>query len=749
MSELYDESHDSAPADHGELPPSSDVAAGGAGSEERADAGPDEKALVQKLLKTIHGDKKHYKNVFQRMRKDMFMAMHGRDPDWPAKNYKANIVGRHINMKVAAIYAKNPKVVARRKEMMDFALWDENVQTLMQAMALLQQEMAKQNAAMEAARANPEAAMALGAAAMGHNGGPPMPDPAVAQAQALIQDVQTGMQRREMLKKFGRTLELLYANAMRQQTPLDFKSGMKSVVRRAATTGVGYVELGFQREYGVPPDVNNELDDARFRLKHLEEMLEDASEGEIDENSAEMAKLKAMIADLEARPQVLIRTGLTFKWHQATRVIPDRHCTQLGGFMGGKRLTTEEVMPKCDAEALFKVELGENYTPYNVKGEREGELKGVDMGEDYDKGIWAVDRNEDDMVCIFKHYDKRAGLVYYLCDGHDKLLQPAEAPDVTVPRFWPVYPLTFNQVESETELFGPSDVALLRDQQNELNRSRQGKREHRNAARPRFVFNNGTFDPDKDLPALETAGAFEMIGLTGDPSVDIAKRLQPFPMPGVDPNLYDANEVMQDGMLTVGAQAAQLGGTSKSTATEAAIADGAMSTSDASAVDDLDAFLTAIFRDGGIILMANMTKDQVVKIVGPGAVWVEDLGMSPEDIANEVFLEVEAGSSGKPNQPQEIRNFKDLAPLLLQVPGIPPEKLAKEAVRRLDDRLDLNEWYVEGLPAMVAQNRAQPMQPGADPAASDPNQQGGEGGDKTQTPSDPAGSGPAFGSNQM
>lgn len=740
-----------------------------------------DKALVTKIHNIIKADKKHFKKTFSRMKKDMFMAMWGRDPDWPEANYKANIVGRHIGQKTATLYAKNPRVVANRKEMMDFAVWDETPQSLVTAMQVMMQagpmlqEHAKAVASYQAALAAVSGMMPrpqvdpatgqpippigtdgampppLGAGAPTLPPPPPPLPPEVQNAQAIVADVQQGMSRRQLVKKFGKTLELVYANSMRQQTPLDFKSGMKTVVRRAATTGVGYIELGFQREYGVPPDIENELNDCRDRMKHLQALQQDLAEGEIDSNDAEMAELNEMMASLEAKPQACIRTGLTFKWLQATHVIPDKHCTFLGGFNDGKHVTVEEIMSKKDASEKFNHDFGQEYTPYNMKGEREGELKGVDMGENDYEGVFAVDHAEHDMLCIQKHFDKRAGLVYWLCEGHSQFLTPPAAPDVTVPRFWPIYPLTFNATESETELFGPSDVALLRDQQNELNRSRQGKREHRQAARPRFVAVNGTFDPDKDLPALESAAPFEIIMLTGDPQMDIKKRLQPFPMPGVDPNLYDTNEVMQDGVLTVGAAPSQLGGTSKSTATEAAIADGSVSTSDSSNIDDLDACLTALSRDGAIVLTDNLKKEDVVKQVGIGAVWVEDLveklGITPDDIHNEIFLEVAAGSSGKPNQPMEVRNFKELAPLLMQIPGISPDWLGREAIRRLDDRMDLNEAIVPGLPAMVAQNRAQPGQPGQDPGKSDPNQQGDKGGDKGPPPAGPAGTGPAMGDN--
>jgi hypothetical protein len=140
--------------------------------------------------------------------------------------------------------------------------------------------------------------------------------------------------------------------------------------------------------------------------------------------------------------------------------------------------------------------------------------------------------------------------------------------------------------------------------------------------------------------------------------------------------------------------------------------------------------------------------------------------MSLADIANELFLEVEAGSSGKPNQAVEVQNFQQLAPLLMQIPGITPYWLAKEAVKRLDDRIDLTEALSAGMPSIVTQNRmggmGGPQQqlppPGGDGAAppggaatSAPADQGSSG--AANGPAAPSmaqpGSEPAFGSNQV
>ena len=191
-----------------------------------------ERDLVEKLTRRIRDDREFFETPFKRMREDMDIARIGAKKEPTDDEYVANIIGRHINQKTASLYAKNPKAVARRRERLDFQVWDESLQSLMMAMQTVQMATAP----------IPTAA------------GPIPPDPMmiqspqVQQAIALVQDYEQGMAARDMAAKIGKTLEIMFAYYTSEQTPLDFKTSMKQLVRRACTTGVGYLKLGFQRE---------------------------------------------------------------------------------------------------------------------------------------------------------------------------------------------------------------------------------------------------------------------------------------------------------------------------------------------------------------------------------------------------------------------------------------------------------------------------------------------------------------------
>lgn len=679
-----------------------------------------ERLLVAKLQKRIRGDKEFHEPAFKKMREDMVLARRGAPEDWPASNYVANITGRHINQKVAALYAKDPKAVARRRERLDFAIWDESEASFMQALQIVQMGM---QAGLDPMTGQPLAAS----------------DPTFQQAMQLVQDVQQGMDARETATRIGKTMELLFDYFTKEQTPVDFKTSMKQMVRRSATTGVGYLKLGFQRELEQDPQIAERLADFRSQIAHVENLASEAADENNPHRETDNAELEASIAALQEQEYVLAREGLVFDFPDSTRVIPDRMTKHLTGFVGARWVTVEYLYTPDEVKEIFGVDLGKEFKEHSLDGTERHSQMSLDLDEE------VKDEDHHGLACVWEHYDRQSGTVYYLCDGHKSFLRAPGAPDIYVEDFWPVFALTFNEVEDEKNLFPPSDVRLMKDMQAEYNRARQGLREHRQAARPRFGSPKGALDDD-DKVAFATAEPFtvtEFNPLGDDP--DVRKLIQAVPIPGVDPNLYETGQTMQDVQLVAGAQEATFGAVSKATATESSIAESSRVASVDSNVDDLDAFLTRVARASGQVLLREMSIEQVKEIAGVGAVWPQ---MGLDEIAKEIFLEVEAGSSGRPNQAQEIRNWKEMLPFLVQMPNIAPTWLARETLRRLDDKMDLTQAITEGAPSIIAMNgltQAAPQDP-----ANAPEAQGGEGANNAPAaPGGPAGTDAGMGNNQV
>ena len=137
-------------------------------------------SLVGELQEDVRADKKHFRDTFKQMLDDMEVAWNGASRSWPKGNYKVNITQRFVRQKVASLYAKNPRAVAKCRPKLKYKVWDGTMQQLQMAMA-------------------------------------GKPDP--MSAMAIMQDVQAGKAEEEMYKKLGKTLECCFHYYIDEQIP--------------------------------------------------------------------------------------------------------------------------------------------------------------------------------------------------------------------------------------------------------------------------------------------------------------------------------------------------------------------------------------------------------------------------------------------------------------------------------------------------------------------------------------------------
>jgi hypothetical protein len=778
---------------------------------------PDEKRrkLVADWGSKVKKAKTKWEKVFKKMIRDQKFCA---GAQWPEETkiaafnddfndlYVANITLRHVKQRVAAVYAKNPKVIAKIRPRILSTVWDGTIQGLNDAQKTLQM----QQAAMEARQ---KLGMGLGlGVAMAQNpglaGGPPgaggsnpaageppgpppgaggggplatlsgkpefnwqaptagtppgapgAPNPAaslmsmlspqpgqqplfplppevppdeLSQAQAVIQDAKNVKTQFDMLKRIGRTLEILFTYEISQQQT-SFKSRMKMTCRRAATSGVGWVKVSFQRIMAPQPDADSVLGDSQTQLQFVQRVTADLADGVLTLDDPQVEQMRLVIQNLGQAQEIVMREGLTFSWPKSTALIPDEDCVTLRDFLGCNWVAEEYCLTPDEIQSTYKVDVGKNYTSYDRN----------DAGKDYQTPAF---RNQDmpgsgqaqqGCALVWEIFNKDDGLVYVVCDGYPDFLREPSEPEFYTDRFWPWFLIAFN--ETDGDVWPQSDVNLVRPMQLEINRSRQGLREHRFANRPKTAYAEGTLNND-DLDSLRNPPANALIAIQAlQPGQNIDQVLQAIKGVPIDPNLYQTNETFQDMLRVAGDQQADLGPTSGATATESNIAAQARATSTGSEVDDIDDTLSSMAQSAGQILLLNMSQDQVKKIVGPGAIWPQ---LTKGDVAQQMFLDIEAGSSGSPDQARELQNFERLAPILMQIPGIAPNFLAKEAISRMDDSIDLEDAIADGQPSVMAQNAVQPGASAGPPGSQPPGAQGPQGGANAPKPPAPQSSAP-------
>lgn len=678
---------------------------------------PKERAdLVKKWVERVKESRQHAQKRFEKMREDQKFV---RGEQWKGQTenderYVANITQRHVNQRVAALYAKNPTVVAKRRPTMDFVIWDERPESLKEAMMVL--------------------AQARQTVAMGGNVGmiPPHVAVQIEQASALLKEVQEAKTKRSMMDRMGRTLEILFNYYMNEQEPV-FKTQAKQLIRRVETCGVGYVKLGFQRQMQRRPEVSAELGDLTQRLSYLQRLAHEANEDGGD--GYEIEELRAAINTLQQEPEIIIKEGLVFDFPRSDAIIVDKRCINLKGFIGADFIAHQFLFSHEEIEEIYKIDLEGKVTAH-YESSADGVLREAS----------GQSNNNKDAACgkvlVFEIYHKPSGEMMTVADGYDDFITEPAPPPVRLERFWPIFTLTFNDVEDSKDIYPDSDVRLLRPIQVEHNRSREGLREHRIANRPAYGSPKGVLEKE-DKSKLMNHDINELIEFNVPVGTDIKTVIQPMAKVPVDPNVYDTSPFFDDLQKVVGAQEANFGGVSGVAATEVSVAEGSRISTLQSNIDDLDEFLSELARGASQIMLREVTKETAVKIAGPGAVWPE---LSAQEIADELYLTIEAGSSGRPNRAQEIANWERITPILMQTPNINPSWVSKKVVRTIDDAVDLTEAIVEGMPSMTALNAmAGNPQPGTGDPASDPAQQGRAGADKTKNPQDTGGGGqPSF-----
>jgi len=653
---------------------------------------PDEprRKLVSRWQNRVKRARTHWEKPFRRMRENSRFC-EGRQ--WPelAKTenrddrYVANICLRHVLQRTAELYPNNPTMKAKTKPKMVARVWDGTEQQLVMA------QQTSQMAVMSGM----------------------MPDP---NAMMILQDASLVKQFEETMHKVGRTLEVLYDYNIMEQNH-SFKSSMKMSIRRAIITGVGYVKLGFQRAMTMAPEIENRIADMSERLANIERLSADLADDEFQMDSADAESLRVAIQSLAAEGQLVVREGLTFDYPDSASIIPDPRCRTLRGFLGADWVAQQYLLTEDEIEEVYMVDIGTSFTAYNENGETNGYQGSYNAGGSSTRG--GMNEGDGDMpcdlACVWEIYNRKDGTVYVVCDGYPDFLQDPGPPEVSTTRFWPWFSIVLNEGYDEKTLYPQSDLDLIRDMQLELNRARQGLREHRRANRPKTAVAAGLLE-EADLEKLRTHPANALLEMNAlAPGQKIDDVLQVIHMPPIDAAVYDTGPVFEDVLRVLGSDQADQGTTSSATATEVSVAQFSQNTDLTSTIDDINDVMTEMAQAASQILILNVSQETVQKVVGPGAIWPQ---LDKQTIADNVFLEVDVGANGPPDRQQDIQALTQLVPLLQRIPGISPEWLARQLIRRMGDDVDLEAAFAEGVPSMEALNQLM-SQPPAPPGGPD------------------------------
>lgn len=647
-------------------------------------------ALVTKWRKRIEKAKEHWAPVFKRMRDDQDWVYYGASKEWfEDGGYVVNILKRELRQSAVGLYARNPMVVAERREKLDTALWSGNMQELREALGIVEQ-----------------AQTGL------------VSDPQVlARAMQVVAEVMAVRPQLALRDRFAKTLELLFEYFLHEQFP-DFKRQMKATVYRAKINTVGYVRLDFQRKYGPRKEVGGELRDDAAMLAEQERRKQDGATSDREDPNAEARETELLDKKLAETPNVVLQEGPVFDFIRSDKVIPDDKTICIDGFIGSNWIAVEMDLSRDEIKRRWDFDVREHWS--------------VDREYQYEE------ENDARTIMVWEVEDKVTKQSFIICEGCDAFIKEPQALRVQIERFWTVFPLVFGFHEHYEHAFPLSDAHDMRDSQNEYNVSREALADHRRQNKPKYVMRKGAMQDENTKRALRDHASGEIIEVqVSEAGAKVTDVFSPFTPYSIDMNQYQTGHVLDDMSLLGTKQEANFGLLSGATATESTIAENSRMTGQSSEVDDLDDFLSLLAKSTGQLMMRELSQETVVKLVGPGAVWPDQ---SDQEIAEGVTLTTKAGSAGRPNEAITIAKMERAMPFLSQIPGVNPEPLLRKYAEALN--LPVEELVMEGLPSITAMNQAATAQAGAVPGLptnSEPTAQGPQGADNAPaTPAAPS-----------
>jgi hypothetical protein len=635
------------------------------------------RANVRRWVKRIKDAKEKWDTDFSRMRENMnFVAglqWNGQKKITDSR-YSANFTMSAINQRVAALYARDPKVAARRRPRLNYQLWDGHIETM-------------QNAVQGAM-----SAQMLGGAV------PP-------QMMALFNDYQQGRMHEQLVDKVGKTLEYIFQYQQDSQEPR-YKLQMKQLVRRVSVCGVGYIKVQFVRDYELVETQSETRLSILDRVQSAKRLLSRIEEGKISMESADIQTLKELVASLSVPPldaeTTRLKERLLFEFPQSTSIIVDEDTRMLRGYIGGKWIAEEFNYTVEFVNAMYELDIqpGTDLKEFGADGKPVESVQQSAQTTDFSKNkmkLWQV-------------YDLETKSTFIVCDGYKDYIVKPEPVAPATKGFWQIFPVTFNDVEvvegCDATVYPPSDVDLIKHPQKEWNRTRNALRRHRAANRPIYVYPEGALTQE-DLDKIQNADEQEFFGLQGlMPGTDPSKILIPLNKVDIKPELYDTSALREDVLLGTRQQEANMGPAQPNvTATVGTIAQQSKDLVSASDVDGLDDSMTDVAKCGGEMLLQEMSSEVAKAIAGPGGAWPES-PQEKQNFLNELELEIVAASSGRPNKAIDVANWERIAPLIMQAVSMPPnaqptiQAMIRETLKRVDDKLEPADFFPLPVPQL-------------------------------------------------
>ncbi|MEE8405063.1 MAG: hypothetical protein V3S17_06705, partial [candidate division Zixibacteria bacterium] len=524
------------------------------------------------------------------------------------------------------------------------------------------------------------------------------------------------------MRLFGKTAEIVL-NRMFDDARL--KRRAKACLRAAKTTGIGWVKVFYSTNLQNDPIMQSRTNDLQDRIQQIEKLKRQLSDPEeIADKDRIALELKQANQSLELESEQVVYEGLVIDVLDSKNLIIDiTTIKDFDDYAKAPFMVEEVMMTKSMVIKRWKK------VPPGTKEFKVGQA---------DTNSSSTNLDNATIVKVYEIWDAENRLIHYMTEGGDAFLQDAVQVEITGEQWFPYLPLGVNIVDGQ--FFPLADTALLMDLQDEHNSARTRFQQHRDIAIPHWVGKRDEID-EEDAKRLQDVVIGEISLIQGVPGQPLKNSIDIFSPPPVDPSIYDTSHTERDiERVAGGGEVSQPKSNRSRTLGEAQLLSeetGTQITADSDEVEDWFARLAKYTLE---ILLQTLTVEQVIEIAGPeaqpeidqqtgqptgklleGVVWPQ---MEVDNIFNMLQIQIQAGSSGRPNKNQEMQVWTQLlmpkvTELVMSVSQLREQgqpdlaeslmMIAQETLRRLDERFDIHEFLPTG------QSQPQP-EPPPDPA---------------------------------
>lgn len=574
-------------------------------------------------------------------------------------------------------------------------------------------------------------------------------------AQGAITQYQTQEARRKIsteMQAFAKTLQIVIGRLWKDGK---LKKCMKKVVRSGFTVGVGWFKASLLFDTKTDPVMQQAVNDIRDNLARIDKLHDDIAAEElvgagVHSREELVAKLQSEMQGLEEQVEIVLRKALAIDFCAAEHMQAALDVRELDDYCDGSWMANATFKLVSDARAEFPDVSEDDWKTAITYAQKEPEdLKaivplssdqnpeppaeaaqyiksGIGVGTSTSSTIG--DGKPEQYVKIVEKWDRRDSSIKTMIEGMKRWPKLPFSPRFSTSRYFPYFLVQFFPVDGERH---PQSMAWrLSKLQEEYANSRSNFRLTRQRSIPGVLFNATQIDSE-NAKKLADGTQGEYIGLSPlDPERPMRDLFTEKPLPRIDPAIFDNAMIIGDMEKLSGVQEAlQTSQTIEKTATQANIEQGGFAARTTAQRDSVEEALTDFAQYTAELALQGFTYDEVSKMAGNLAFWPE--GMSRDAVTQYLNVDIEAGSTGRPNTQAERQAWAEIMPQIRETIGLVLAaraqgmeeiarvyiELLRETLTRYDDRLDVERFIpvMPPNPALLGAAGGGGGEPGAQP----------------------------------